>query len=132
MHTIDEKYVFSGRLDIDSLDKLYGNDLKKAVEVFKSSLQDIQEELELSEIHFKNNDVEGLLTSCISIRSSASNVGLTRFAEYVQTFEDVCKHAKNTDEIKETFFQLNMLITEAVYVIRQELIRMRMFLNVRA
>lgn len=132
MHTTDEKYIFSGRLNIEALDKLYGNDIKKAVEVFHSSLQDIQEEMELSEIYYKNNDLEGLITSCISIRSSVHNVGLSKIADYVQAFEDTCKHANQTDEIRETFHQLMILLSESLYVIRQELIRMRMYVNVRA
>jgi hypothetical protein len=50
----------------------------------------------------------------------------------VQHFEDACSTAGTNDALEPEFRELKILLGESVNILRQELIRMKMYLNVRA
>jgi hypothetical protein len=81
---------------------------------------------------FYQGNLESLRKLIHKIKPLFGYVGLLKLQTLVQKFEDSCATAANTEELRGKYQELNIMITESVSIIRQELIRMKMFINVRA
>jgi Hpt domain len=132
MNREEIQYVYSGRFDTAFLNELYAEDVESAAEVFESSLKLISSESINAEANFRQGDIESLRKLFHKIKPLFGYVGLLKVQELVQHFENACHSANNIEELRKEYDELNIMINESVNIIRQELIRMKMFLNVRA
>jgi hypothetical protein len=132
MNKEEIQYVYSGRFDSAFLDEMYGGDIQTAAEIFESSLNHLLPVTEESVILYRNGDVEALRKFFHKIKPLYGYVGLLKVQARVQLFEDACSTAANMEELGAGFNELLLLLAESLNIIRQELIRMKMYLNVRA
>jgi hypothetical protein len=132
MNKEEIQYVYSGRFDTAFLNELYADDVETAAETFESSLNHLTTEIGNADILFRNGDVESLRKLFHKIKPLFGYVGLLKVQEKVQQFEDACHAAGHAGDIRKNYEELNIQISEASNIIRQELIRMKMYLNVRA
>jgi len=132
MNKEEIQYVYSGRFDTAFLEEMYAGDIQTAAEIFESSLNHLLSSADESAILYRNGDVEALRKYFHKIKPLYGYVGLLKVQAKVQHFEDACSTAGIPDELKTEFNELLNLMAESLCVIRQELIRMKMYLNVRA
>jgi Hpt domain len=132
MNKEEIQYIYSGRFDTAFLYELYENDVQSAAEVFESSLKQLSLEISNAEDHFRQGDIESLRKLYHKIKPLFGYVGLLKVQDFVQHFENACHTSSNIEEISGNYNELKIMIGEAVNIIRQELIRMKMYLNVRA
>ena len=126
------QYIFSGRFDTAFLDDMYAGDIQTAAEIFESSLNHLQPVTNEAEALFNKGDMEGLRKYFHKIKPLYGYVGLLKVQAKVQHIEDACSKTETTDIIESEYRELIILLGESVNIIRQELIRMKMYLNVRA
>ena len=126
------QYIFSGRFDTAFLDDMYAGDIQTAAEIFESSLNHLIPVTEEANALFGNGDVESIRKFFHKIKPLYGYVGLLKVQAIVQHFEDACTTAGSVDALEPEFRELIILLGESVNIIRQELIRMKMYLNVRA
>jgi hypothetical protein len=126
------QYVYSGRFDAAFLDEMYAGDIQTAAEIFESSLNHLVPVTDEANAIFHKGDVESLRKLFHKIKPLYGYVGLLKVQAKVQHFEDACTSAANTEELGTAYEELVLLMTESINIIRQELIRMKMYLNVRA
>jgi len=132
MNKEEIQYIYSGRFDTAFLDELYADDIQTAAEIFESSLNLIVPEMAAADELFYQADVESLRKLFHKIKPLFGYVGLLKLQALVQKFEDSCATAANTEELRNQYQELSIMVIESVSIIRQELIRMKMFINVRA
>ena len=132
MNKEEIQYIYSGRFDTAFLDELYADDVQTAAEIFESSLNLIVPEMAAADELFYKADVESLRKLFHKIKPLFGYVGLLKLQALVQKFEDSCATAGNTEELRNQYKELSIMVIESVSIIRQELIRMKMFINVRA
>ena len=126
------QYVYSGRFDAAFLDEMYAGDIQTAAEIFESSLNHLIPVTDETNAIFHKGDVEALRKLFHKIKPLYGYVGLLKVQGMVQQFEDACASAANTEALGTAYEELVLLMTESINIIRQELIRMKMYLNVRA
>jgi chemotaxis protein histidine kinase CheA len=126
------QYVYSGRFDAAFLDEMYAGDIQTAAEIFESSLNHLVPVTDETNAIFRKGDVESLRKLFHKIKPLYGYVGLLKVQAMVQHFEDACTATANTEDLKTAYEELVLLMTESINIIRQELIRMKMYLNVRA
>jgi hypothetical protein len=132
MNKEEIQYVYSGRFDSAFLDEMYAGDIQTAAEIFESSLNHLLPASGEATMLYRNRDVEALRKFFHKIKPLYGYVGLLKVQAKVQLFEEACAIAGNTEELKTGFNELLLLLEESLNIIRQELIRMKMYLNVRA
>ncbi len=132
MNKEEIQYVYSGRFDAAFLDDLYAGDIQSAAEIFESSLNLIIPEMAAAEALFYQADHEALRKLFHKIKPLFGYVGLLKIQALVQQFEDACGTVSNTEELREKYQELVIMVGESISIIRQELIRMKRFINVRA
>jgi hypothetical protein len=126
------QYIYSGRFDAAFLDEMYAGDIQTAAEIFESSLNHLIPVVDHTNDLFQKGDVEALRKLFHKIKPLYGYVGLLKVQGRVQLFEDACGAAAGAEELKNQYEELTILMGESINIIRQELIRMKMFLNVRA
>jgi hypothetical protein len=119
------QYIYSGRFDAAFLEEMYAGDIQTAAEIFESSLNHIIPAAEEAETLFVSGNVE-------SLKPLFGYVGLLKVQEKMQHFEDACTTAATAEELGKEYRELVIIVGESTNIIRQELIRMKMHLNVRA
>jgi hypothetical protein len=132
MNKEEIQYIYSGRFDTAFLEEMYAGDIQTAAEIFESSLNHLLPAADESGTLYRNGDVEALRKYFHKIKPLYGYVGLLKVQAKVQHFEDACATAGIPDELKTEFNELQILMAESLSIIRQELIRMKMYLNVRA
>ena len=126
------QYIYSGRFDAAFLDDMYAGDIQTAAEIFESSLNHLIPVTEEANALFGSGDVESVRKYFHKIKPLYGYVGLLKIQAKVQHFEDACSSAGSADLLAPEFRELIILLGESNNIIRQELIRMKMYLNVRA
>ncbi len=126
------QYIYSGRFDAAFLDEMYAGDIQTAAEIFESSLNHLVPVVDETNDLFQKGDVEALRKLFHKIKPLYGYVGLLKVQGMVQLFEDACGAAASAEELKNQYEELTILMAESINIIRQELIRMKMYLNVRA
>ena len=126
------QYIYSGRFDAAFLEEMYAGDIQTAAEIFESSLNHIIPAAEEAETLFGRGEVESLRKLFHKIKPLFGYVGLLKVQEKVQHFEDACTTAATAEELGKEYRELVIIVGESINIIRQELIRMKMHLNVRA
>jgi len=125
-------FVYSGKLDSGYLFELYQGDLYTTLEVFESSILELTNELKLAEELFSKRDLQGLQFLYHKLSPLLGYTGLPKLQKQVQQFEEFCKKSQSTADVSSQFVYINILIGEAMVVVRQELIRLKKFINKRA
>jgi HPt (histidine-containing phosphotransfer) domain-containing protein len=125
-------FIYSGKLDASYLFELYQGDVYTTLEVFESSLLELNSELQLAETLFNKCDLRRLQFLYHKLSPLLGYMGLPKLQKQVQQFEEFCKRSQSTAEISSQFVYINILIAEAMVVVRQELIRLKKFINKRA
>jgi hypothetical protein len=125
-------FIYSGKLDASYLFELYQGDVYTTLEVFESSLLELNNELQLAETLFNKCDLRRLQFLYHKLSPLLGYMGLPKLQKQVQQFEEFCKRSQSTAEIASQFVYINILIADAMVVVRQELIRLKKFINKRA
>ncbi len=132
MNKEEIQYVYSGRFDAVFLDEMYAGDIQTAAEIFESSLNHLLAVVDEAGTHYRNGEVEPLRKYFHKIKPLYGYVGLLKVQAKVQHFEDACTATVSVKDLEKPFNELLILLGESNNIIRQELIRMKMYLNVRA
>ena len=125
-------FVYSGKLDSGYLFELYQGDIYTTLEVFESSLLELSNELQVAEEFFKKGDLRRLQFLYHKLSPLLGYIGMPKLQRQVQQFEEFCKKSQSTADISNQFVYINILISEAMVVVRQELIRLKKYINKRA
>jgi hypothetical protein len=125
-------FVYSGKLDASYLFELYQDDVYTTLEVFESSLLELNNELKLAEELFSKCDLRRIQFLYHKLSPLLGYIGMPKLQRQVQQFEEFCKKSQSTADISNQFVYINILIGEAMVVVRQELIRLKKYINKRA
>jgi hypothetical protein len=125
-------FVYSGKLDASYLFELYQDDVYTTLEVFESSLLELNNELKLAEELFIKCDLRRIQFLYHKLSPLLGYIGMPKLQRQVQQFEEFCKKSQSTADISNQFVYINILIGEAMVVVRQELIRLKKYINKRA
>jgi hypothetical protein len=126
------EFVFSDHFHQLYLEDLYDGDLRAAEEIFLSSIRTISSELSVASVLFDQGNVEGVRKVYHKIKPLFGYVGLLSVQEFVQQFEEECTQTAGTSDLLFSFNQINEVVLDAVYLIREEQIKLRTFNNKRA
>jgi hypothetical protein len=132
MQTRTLDFVYSGKLDAGYLFEMYQGDIHTTLEVFESSIYELSKELQLAVEYFNQRDLRALQFLYHKLSPLLGYTGLPKLQKQVQQFEVFCKKSTSTADIAGQFTYINILICEAMVVIRQELIRLKQFINKNA
>lgn len=125
-------YIYSGRFNAAFLDEMYSDDIQTAAEIFESSLNHLVTVTDEADEIFRIGDVENLRRLFHKVKPLYGYTGLLKVQAMVQHFEDSCSDVSSIEELKTEYSELALLLDESVNIVRKELIRMKMYLNVRA
>ena len=125
-------YIYSGRFDAAFLDELYADDIQTAAEIFESSLNHLITVTDEANEIFRIGEVETLRKLFHKVKPLYGYVGLLKVQARVQHFEDACSTSGSIEELKAEYDELVLLLFDSVNIVRKEMIRMKMYLNVRA
>jgi HPt (histidine-containing phosphotransfer) domain-containing protein len=125
-------FSFSEYFNRSFIEELYGGDLQAAEEVFSSAYTQIIEETNLAAALFASGDIVNVRKIYHKIKPLFGYVGLTDVQDYVQSFEEACRHSENTDQLRPAYESIHSIVGEAVVRIQQEYERLKDFNKQRA
>ena len=103
-------FIYSGKLDASYLFELYQGDVYTTLEVFESSLLELNNELQLAETLFNKCDLRRLQFLYHKLSPLLGYMGLPKLQKQVQQFEEFCKKSQSTAEISSQFVYINILL----------------------
>ena len=128
----DTQYVFSDHFDRQFLEDLYSGDTEAAAEIFKSSLSQVVEELQLAEEKARLGDIVGMRKIFHKIKPLFGYMGLLSVQDFVKHFEDQCNDSVLMADIEVAYENIKEIIREALSLVREEHHKLSDYNNRRA
>lgn len=129
MYNEDQKiaFHFSPNLNIAFLQELYGDDWQQAEMVFESTVQQLRQELQLSENRFHEGDMPGLKKVIHKMKPLFGYIGLNQHMEAFATFEGVCLESETPSAAEKEFRHIQAITSEAIKTAENEFLRLKQY-----
>jgi HPt (histidine-containing phosphotransfer) domain-containing protein len=127
MNTIP--FQFDRRIDSSILHSLYEDDYLYIEEIFKTTLQHYDADVEAFETHQRANSVDGLKSSVHKIKPVFGYVGMPVIQECCQAFEDKCAVADDMQVIYPDSQKLLRLFKQSKKIIEADLQKLSLYNN---
>lgn len=122
-----KKFIFSQKIDSSYLYSLYEDDYSYIAEVFQTSLEDLNSDIDAIELAYESNEPKSLRKSIHKLKPVFGFVGLKQEEAMMQEFESLCETAETTKAISIQYQSLIRVIREAEVLIQNELNRLNAF-----
>jgi hypothetical protein len=120
-------FVFDNKLDQQSLQSLYEDDLSYAQEVFEEFLNSTKSEFEAVKIDYRTNVLKNMRQKLHKIKPTFSFVGLPSLTEKTETIIATCDAASTISEVGSGCLALFKEIEDSFLLIEKELFRIKNF-----
>jgi HPt (histidine-containing phosphotransfer) domain-containing protein len=122
-----KKFIFNEKIDSEYLFSLYADDFGYIEEIFATTLQHFDEDIESMKVAFEAGSVHDLKRASHKIKPTFGFVGLTSIQEQVKEFEDLCQKVPNTDYLKDDFKQILATLADCKELITSEYQKLKAF-----
>lgn len=122
-----KKFIFNEKIDSDYLFSLYADDYPYIEEVFATTLQHYDDDLEVLKVAFGAGSVSDMKKAVHKLKPVFGFVGLTTIQEEVKKFEDLCQKVQTVDELKVDYKQIVTILGESKDLITSEYIKLKAF-----
>lgn len=122
-----KKFIFNEKIDGDYLYSLYADDYPYIEEVFATTLQHYDDDVEVLKAAFGAGSVADLKKATHKLKPVFGFVGLTTTQEEVKKFEDLCQKVQTVDELRIDYKQIVTILGESKDLINSEYIKLKAF-----
>ncbi len=125
--SVSKKFVFNDKIDNEFIFNLYENDYTYITEVFTTSLETFDEDLDKVEESYKAGDLQSLSKAIHKMKPVFGFTGLLEHQAKIGEFEKVCHRATNATYIAAEFKGFIALLNDGKSIMEQELHRLTVF-----
>lgn len=122
-----KKFIFNEKIDSEYLFSLYADDYGYIEEIFATTLEHFDEDLETLKAAYEAGSVHDLKRASHKIKPTFGFVGLIAIQEQVKEFEDLCQKVPNTDYLKDDFKQIVATLADSKDLITSEYQKLKVF-----
>jgi HPt (histidine-containing phosphotransfer) domain-containing protein len=122
-----KKFIFNSKIDANYLQSLYEDDYAYIAEIFETSLQDMDADLNAIEFAFESNEPKSLRKAVHKLKPVFGFAGMLEEQQLMQEFETRCEEAENTKSLSSQYQSLIRVIREAEVILRNDLTRLKAF-----
>lgn len=126
-NTFQNRFIFNEKIDTGYLFSLYTDDYPYMEEVFATTLEHFDQDLESVQLAFSTENINDLKRAIHKIKPTFGFVGLLNLQSYCKAFEQSCESASRTDDIKNEYKEINHKLLEAKQLIESEYQRLKAF-----
>ncbi|RYF97413.1 MAG: hypothetical protein EOO00_00125 [Chitinophagaceae bacterium] len=114
-------YNFNPRIDRDFIISMYEEDYPYIAEVFSTTYNQLEPELQLLKQTYFKNDLEATRRLVHKLKPAYGFVGLKEIEALCQDFENRCQTATTTSDLSASFHALMPALEEGCDIIKQEI-----------
>jgi hypothetical protein len=125
--SVHKKFIFNEKIDQDYLYSLYEEDYHYIAEVFSSSLECFNEELQSFSNAFESSDIPALKKAAHKLKPLFGFTGLLHQQEMMARFEHACMTASNAGNLTMQYIELMEVIKEGKNILQEDYNRLTVF-----
>lgn len=122
-----KNFIFNEKIDQDYLFSLYEEDLSYITEVFNSSLEILQEELQSIAAAYEASDLPALKKAAHKLKPLFGFTGLLHHQEELARFEHACANGLNSDTLTMYYIEVLEVIKDGRNIVKEEYNRLTAF-----
>ena len=127
--SVTKNFVFNEKIDNAFIFSLYENDYECIADVFNTSLESFDSDLDEVEKAFKTDDLDRLRKAVHKMKPVFGFVGLLQHQEKIGSFEKTCSMVANTAALTPAYDNLLQVFYEGKYIMMDELKRLKAILD---
>ena len=125
--TLPKEFIFSEKMDKDTLYGLYTDDFPYIEEIFATTLQHFDADFGAVQLACEHENIDDLKRAVHKIKPTFGFVGLLEAQECCKQFEDTCSRVSSFNELNEAYTNIRNMLLEAKDIIQSEYLRLKAF-----
>lgn len=125
--SLSKKFVFNEKIDNEFIFNLYEDDYAYITEVFNTSLETFDEDLDKVKESFEAGDLQSLSKAVHKMKPVFGFTGLLEHQEKIGLFEKACLKASDAPYIANEYKDLIAVLNDGKSIMEQELYRLTAF-----
>jgi HPt (histidine-containing phosphotransfer) domain-containing protein len=126
-HTLSKRLIFNEKIDSDYLFSLYADDFVCIEEIFGTTLDNYDADLEILRLAYSNGDIQELRKAVHKIKPVFGFVGLLEIQEKCKVFENQCLALPPLTAIAQEYKSLMTDLLDAKSVLEVEYRKLKEF-----
>jgi len=126
---LHKKFIFNDNIDSSFLFSLYEDDFQYMEEIFKTTLDQLDQEIPGISTAFNDKDITGLQKIVHKIKPAFGFTGFLSTELACKEFEDACIEVSRIDELAPLFHSLWTLLLKSIDIMHQQYDLLKEFNN---
>jgi len=125
--TLPKQFIFSEKMDQDTLYGLYTDDFPYIEEIFATTLQHFDADFGAVQLACEQESIDDLKRAVHKIKPTFGFVGLLDVQHQCKEFEDACSRVSSFTELNGAYTNIRNTLLEAKDTIQNEYLRLKAF-----
>jgi HPt (histidine-containing phosphotransfer) domain-containing protein len=125
--TLSKRLIFNEKIDADYLFSLYADDFVCIEEIFCSTLDNFDADLESIQLAYANQDIQDLRKAVHKIKPVFGFVGMLSLQQACKELEDLCTSAPPFEEISQSYKAILADLLDAKSILEQDYRKLKEF-----